>query len=121
MVALNNLIYRLSLKELPVFKMNIPFTKLLTFNCMILRYSTGTSFFLYTMYISRIQSHILYHGNSLVVSTTIKGGRSANKFRKKKIRKFADLNNLIDLRTFRKCGTLRIFDVWTQPCCDFGT
>ncbi len=30
-----------------------------------------------------------------------KGGRSANKFRK--LQKFADLNSLLDLRTFRKC------------------
>jgi hypothetical protein len=27
------------------------------------------------------------------------------------IRKFADLNNLLDLSTFRKCGTLRICDL----------
>ncbi len=31
-------------------------------------------------------------------------------FRKSQIRKFADLNNLLDLRTFRKCGNLRICD-----------
>jgi hypothetical protein len=34
-------------------------------------------------------------------------GHSANKFRKSQIRKFADLNNLLDLPTFRKCDTLR--------------
>jgi hypothetical protein len=33
------------------------------------------------------------------------GGRSANKFSKSQIRKFSDLNNLLDLRTFLKCGT----------------
>ncbi len=36
---------------------------------------------------------------------TLKGERSANKFRKSQIRIFADLDNL---RTFRKCGQLRI-------------
>jgi hypothetical protein len=30
-----------------------------------------------------------------------KGGRSGNKLRKSQNRKFADLNNLLDLRTFR--------------------
>jgi hypothetical protein len=34
---------------------------------------------------------------------------SAN--RKSQIRKFADLNNLLDLRTFRKCCTVRICDL----------
>jgi hypothetical protein len=38
-----------------------------------------------------------------------KGGWSANKFRKS-----ADLNILLDLRTFRKCGSLRICDLWTR-------
>ncbi len=33
-----------------------------------------------------------------------KGGQSANKFRKSQNRKCADLNYLLDLRTFRKCG-----------------
>jgi hypothetical protein len=36
-----------------------------------------------------------------------KGGWSANKFRISQIHKFADLNNVLDLRTFSKCGTLR--------------
>jgi hypothetical protein len=31
-------------------------------------------------------------------------GRSANKFSKLQIRKFADLNNVFNLRTFRKCA-----------------
>ncbi len=35
--------------------------------------------------------------------------QSANKFRK-----FADLNNLLDLLTFRKLDTLRICDLWVQ-------
>jgi hypothetical protein len=37
-----------------------------------------------------------------------KGGRSANNFRKWQIHKLADLNNLLDLPTFRKCDSLRI-------------
>jgi hypothetical protein len=37
-----------------------------------------------------------------------KGGRSANNYRKSQIRKFVDFNNLLDLRNFRKCDTLRI-------------
>ncbi len=41
-----------------------------------------------------------------------KCGRSANKFCKLQIRKFANLNNLLHLRTFRNCGTLRICDLW---------
>ncbi len=45
---------------------------------------------------------------------TIKGGRTANKFRKSRIRKFVDLYNLLDLRAFLKCGTLRICDLQTQ-------
>ncbi len=36
-----------------------------------------------------------------------KGGRSASKFRKSQVRKFADLI-FLDSRTFRKCGNLRI-------------
>jgi len=39
---------------------------------------------------------------------TTKGGRPANKFPKSQIRKFGDLNVFKDLRTFRKCGNLRI-------------
>ncbi len=35
-----------------------------------------------------------------------KGGRSANKFRKSQICKFADKIFFIDLQTFRKCGML---------------
>ncbi len=53
-----------------------------------------------------------------------KGGRSANKFRKSQIRKFADLNSLLDLQTFRKCGTLRICDLQIPPpqlFCDLRT
>ncbi len=42
-----------------------------------------------------------------------KGGRSAYKFRKSHIQKFADFNSFLDLRIFRKCGTLRICDLWT--------
>jgi hypothetical protein len=38
----------------------------------------------------------------------LKGERSANNFRKSQIRIFADLNHL---RTFRKCGTLRICQI----------
>jgi hypothetical protein len=34
--------------------------------------------------------------------------------RKSQIHKFADFSNLLDLRTFRKCGTLRISDLWNQ-------
>jgi hypothetical protein len=40
-----------------------------------------------------------------------KGGRSANNFCKSRIRKFADLNNLLDLRTLRKCDFLHICDL----------
>jgi hypothetical protein len=40
-----------------------------------------------------------------------KGGRSANKFRKSQIRKFAELNYFLDLRTFRECDSLRICDL----------
>jgi hypothetical protein len=39
-----------------------------------------------------------------------KVGRSANNFRKSRIHKFADLNNLQDLRTFRKCDSSQICD-----------
>ena len=48
------------------------------------------------------------------ISSFCKGGRFANKFRKSQIRKFADLNNLLDLWTCSKCGTLRICDLRTQ-------
>jgi hypothetical protein len=37
-----------------------------------------------------------------------KGERSANNFRKSRIHKFADFNNLPDLRIFRKCDFLQI-------------
>jgi hypothetical protein len=40
--------------------------------------------------------------------------RSANKCHKYKIRKFEDLKNLLDLRTFRKLDTVRIFDLRIQ-------
>ncbi len=43
-----------------------------------------------------------------------KAGRSANKFRKSQIRKFADLNDLLDLRIFRKCDLLWICDLRNQ-------
>ncbi len=43
-----------------------------------------------------------------------KGERSAKNFRKSQIRKFADLNNLLHLRTFRKCDTLHPCDLRTQ-------
>ncbi len=43
------------------------------------------------------------------IRTFIKGGRPANKFRKSQIRKFADFKKLLDLQTFRKCVTFRIF------------
>ncbi len=39
-----------------------------------------------------------------VDSNLYKGGRSTTKFYKFKIRKFEDLNHLLQLRTFRKCG-----------------
>jgi hypothetical protein len=45
-------------------------------------------------------------------------GRSGNKFRRSQIRKFTEINNSLDLWTFRKCGTLRIYDLWTQSFCD---
>ncbi len=44
----------------------------------------------------------------------IKGGCSANKLCKLLIRKFADINNLLDLRTLRKCGTSRISGLRNQ-------
>jgi hypothetical protein len=50
-----------------------------------------------------------------------KGGWSPHKFRQSQIGKFEDLNNLLDLRTFRKCATLRILYLRTQPFCDLGT
>jgi hypothetical protein len=40
-----------------------------------------------------------------------RGERSANKFRKSQIRKFADLTIFIDLRIFSKCFSLRICDL----------
>jgi hypothetical protein len=43
-----------------------------------------------------------------------KGGWSASKFRKSQIHKFVDINNVLDLRTFSKCGTLRICNFQTQ-------
>jgi hypothetical protein len=46
-------------------------------------------------------------------SETFTGGRSANKFWKYQIRIFAE--NLLELRTFCKCGTLQICDLRTQP------
>jgi hypothetical protein len=39
-----------------------------------------------------------------------KVGGAVNKFSKSQIRKFSDLNNLLNLWTFRKSGALRIFD-----------
>jgi hypothetical protein len=42
-----------------------------------------------------------------------KGGRSANRLRKAQIRKFTGFNNLLHLRTFRKCDTLRICNLRT--------
>jgi hypothetical protein len=61
-----------------------------------------------------LQLNVLY---TVVASSTInmllyvklKGGQSVNN-----IRKSADLNNLLDLRSFRKRGTLRICDLQTQ-------
>jgi hypothetical protein len=40
-----------------------------------------------------------------------KTGRSAKKFSESQIRKFAKLNNLFDLRAFRKRDTSRIFAI----------
>ncbi len=53
----------------------------------------------------------------------IKGRRSVIKFRPSKIRKFADFSFYSDLRTFRKCGSLRICDLWTvyERLLAFGT
>ncbi len=45
-------------------------------------------------------------------------GAVRNKFRKSQILKFADLNFFLDLRTFRKCGNLRICNLWTIYFCD---
>jgi hypothetical protein len=47
-----------------------------------------------------------------------KGGLFANKIRTSQIRKFADLNFLKDLRTFRKYYNLRICDLLTIYCCN---
>jgi hypothetical protein len=41
--------------------------------------------------------------NVFFASEDCNGGRSVNK-----LRKFANFNDLLDLRTFRKCGTLQI-------------
>jgi hypothetical protein len=43
----------------------------------------------------------------------IKDGISANKFRKSQMDKFADLNNLLNWRTFRKCDTLQTYELRT--------
>ncbi len=42
-------------------------------------------------------------------------GDLQNRFRKSQIRKFADLTNLLALRTFHQCGTLRICDLRSEP------
>jgi hypothetical protein len=42
-----------------------------------------------------------------------KVGLFAIKFCKSQINKYADLNNVLDFRTFRKCGTLWICDLRT--------
>ncbi len=49
------------------------------------------------------------------------GGRSANKFRKLQMRKFADLHFMLFLRTFRKCDTLQICDLRTKYFRDLQT
>jgi hypothetical protein len=49
---------------------------------------------------------------------SIKGGQYENKVRKSQICKIADFNNLLDLRTFQKCGNLPICHWRTQPFCD---
>ncbi len=49
-----------------------------------------------------------------VAYSLFKVGRSANKFRKLQIRKFANLNNLLDLRTFRIFDTSQICNLRTQ-------
>ncbi len=40
-----------------------------------------------------------------------KAGGSENKFRESRIRKFANLNNLLDLQMIRKCDKSRIFAI----------
>jgi hypothetical protein len=47
----------------------------------------------------------------------LKGGGSANKFRKLQMRKFADFF-LLDLQPVCKCGNLRIWDLWTKNFCE---
>ncbi len=49
-----------------------------------------------------------------------KSRRSHNKLRKLQIRKFADVNNLLVLRTFSKCGTLQICNLRTQSFFPFA-
>jgi hypothetical protein len=61
---------------------------------------------------------IIFPDDKTVFWIFMKGGRSANKFLKSQIRKFADIHNLLDVRTFRKGGTLRICDLWTESFCD---
>jgi hypothetical protein len=56
--------------------------------------------------------------NAIFICLTDKGERSANKLRISQIRKYADINNLLDLRTFHKIDTVRIYDLRTQSCCD---
>ncbi len=53
---------------------------------------------------------------------TAGGDRSAAKFLKSQIRKFADLQKLLDQWTPRKCGYLRICDLWAQffAACGFA-
>jgi hypothetical protein len=41
--------------------------------------------------------------------------------RKSQTRYFEDLNNLLYLRTFQKCGSLWICDLWTQSFCGLPT
>jgi hypothetical protein len=50
---------------------------------------------------------------SLILFVT-KCGRSANKFRKSQIRELADLDNFLDLLTFRQCDPLWTCDLRTQ-------
>jgi hypothetical protein len=68
-------------------------------------------------------NHVLFFCNSSTLYYALvtpihclypKVGRSANKFCRSQIRKFADLKNLSDLLTFRKWDTLRIRDLRTQ-------
>jgi hypothetical protein len=86
-------------------------------SCFTKSYSIFERLFSINRYYSSLRSlteHVDHNFSHIHAYQPPKGRRSANKFRKMQICIFADLNNLLDLRTFRNCCTLRICDFWTQ-------